>query len=68
MQGRGPSEPSPYLNLHRASAAVPAKPITHITVSYTHLDVYKRQAFGRDYEPDCGLVATARVIDEGEGE
>ncbi len=26
------------------------------------------EAFGRDYEPDCGLVATARVVCEGEGE
>ena len=26
------------------------------------------EAFGRDYDPDCGLVATARVVDEGEGE
>ena len=26
------------------------------------------EAFGRDYDPDCGLVATARVVCEGEGE
>ena len=26
------------------------------------------EAFGRDYEPDCGLVATARVVDGKEGE
>ena len=26
------------------------------------------EAFGRDYDPACGLVATARVVCEGEGE
>ena len=42
-------------------------------VNIEKVDVHKLaeeypEAFGRDYDPACGLVATARVVNGKEGE
>ena len=49
-------------------ARIPATPTSAETVSYTHLDVYKRQALDGDLRGDGRQAVVALVVDVGRGE
>ena len=53
---RAYQSPVAFRNRVRLSARPYVKPLTHLPVSYTHLDVYKRQALGGGHRPGKHVI------------